>query len=89
MFRRPIVSISGRNGDAVQRTDSAVPIACSRRTPVSSFLSVLSLMLVLPGLAAAAAYVAVAVSLWLESRPNSGQSGGTSRCGPGEAVPLS
>lgn len=56
---------------------------------MSSFLSFLSLMLVLPGLAAAAAYVAVAVSLWLESRPNSGQSGGTSRCGPGEAVPLS
>lgn len=31
-------------------------------------LSFLTLMLVLPGLAAGAAYVAVAISLWLEGR---------------------
>ena len=42
---------------------------------MSSFLSFLSLMLVLPGLAAAAAYVAVAVSMWLEKRNDAGDPG--------------
>ncbi|MEV0104961.1 hypothetical protein AB0H42_01290 [Nocardia sp. NPDC050799] len=50
---------------------------------MSSFLSFLSLMLVLPGLAAAAAYVAVAVSLWLEKRHASGDPGPTSHRAPG------
>ncbi|MFI9535920.1 hypothetical protein ACIG56_22040 [Nocardia fusca] len=42
---------------------------------MSSFLSFLSLMLVLPGLAAAAAYGAVAVSMWLEKRQGAGDPG--------------
>lgn len=38
-------------------------------------LSFLTLMLVLPGLAAGAAYVAVAISLWLEGRETADASG--------------
>lgn len=52
---------------------------------MSSFLSFLSLMLVLPGLAAAAAYVAVAVSMWLESRQDAGDPGPAPRRAPGRA----
>ncbi|MET8796407.1 hypothetical protein ABZV91_08110 [Nocardia sp. NPDC004568] len=50
---------------------------------MSSFLSFLSLMLVLPGLAAAAAYVAVAVSMWLESRQGDDDPAAAPRRAPG------
>ncbi|MBF6301112.1 hypothetical protein IU459_26725 [Nocardia amamiensis] len=41
---------------------------------MSSFISFLTLMLILPGLATAAAYVTVAVSVWLEGRHTAGDS---------------
>ncbi|MEU2031365.1 hypothetical protein [Nocardia amamiensis] len=41
---------------------------------MSSFISFLTLMLILPGLATAAAYVTVAVSVWLEGRHAAGDS---------------
>ncbi|MEU4839810.1 hypothetical protein [Nocardia testacea] len=50
---------------------------------MSSFLSFLSLMLILPGLAAAAAYVAVAVSMWLESRQEAGDPATAPQRAPG------
>ncbi|WP_189094130.1 hypothetical protein [Nocardia jinanensis] len=46
---------------------------------MSSFLSFLTLMLVLPGMAAAAAWVSVAVSVWLESRRASEYAGSSRR----------
>ncbi|MFI2283495.1 hypothetical protein [Nocardia beijingensis] len=41
---------------------------------MSSMLSFLMLMLMLPGMATVAAYVTVAVSVWLEERRDAGDS---------------
>ncbi len=52
-------------------------------------LSFLTLMLVLPGLAAAAAYVAVAISLWLEGRETAEGADASGATPPGRVRPVS
>ncbi|MGW5381370.1 hypothetical protein [Nocardia sp. NPDC003963] len=46
---------------------------------MSSFLSFLILMLVLPGMATAAAWISVAVSIWLENRRAAEYAGNSAR----------
>ncbi|MGQ4599321.1 hypothetical protein [Nocardia sp. R6R-6] len=63
----------GNDSVAPWRTGAKYPIAWSGGL-VSSFISFLTLMLILPGLATVAAYATVGVSVWREGRRTRGDS---------------